>query len=175
MLHHFGPHLTLEENAYFRLSQNLIDLGQFGFVPIFTPFNYKNGRIWGAESSAVYDWGNLFIKLVGSLGRYVRRDHPDRAAVGVRPRPQAWRACKLGWVSGVQIPSAPPSSLSIFGLVGESIEIGASARDLQSRTDPESASQVAIRRNQAKVIRARFCLVHLQDRRDEAEFMAGEM
>jgi hypothetical protein len=45
VLHHFGPHLTLEENVYFRLSQNLIDLGQFGFVPIFTPFNYKNGRI----------------------------------------------------------------------------------------------------------------------------------
>jgi hypothetical protein len=51
VLHHFGPHLTLEENAYFRLSQNLIDLGQFGFAPIFTPFNYKNGRIWGAEST----------------------------------------------------------------------------------------------------------------------------
>ena len=71
--------------------------------------------------------------------------------------------------------SAPPSSPSIFGLVGESFEIGASARDLRSRMDPESASQVATRRNQAKVIRARFCLVHLQDRRDEAEFMAGEM
>jgi hypothetical protein len=78
-------------------------------------------------------------------------------------------------VPTVQIPLAPPSSLSIFGLVGESIEIGASARDLRSRMDAESASQVAIRRNQAKVIRGRFCWVNLQDRRDEAEFMAGEM
>jgi hypothetical protein len=68
-----------------------------------------------------------------------------------------------------------PSGPSVFGRLGESIEVGASARDLRSRMDPESASQVAIRRNQAKVIRARFCWVHLQDRRDEAEFMAGEM
>ncbi|HTY55611.1 MAG TPA: TonB-dependent receptor, partial [Candidatus Binataceae bacterium] len=59
VLHHFGAHLTFEENAYFRLSHDLIDLGQFGFVPIFQPFNYTNGRIWGSESSAVYQWENL--------------------------------------------------------------------------------------------------------------------
>jgi hypothetical protein len=51
VLHHFGPHLTLEENVYFRLSQNLIDLGQFGFVLSFTPFNYKNGRIWARRAA----------------------------------------------------------------------------------------------------------------------------
>ena len=62
VLHHFGPHLTLEENAYFRLSQNLIDLGQFGFVPVFVPFNYKHGRIYGSESSAVYTWENLSVR-----------------------------------------------------------------------------------------------------------------
>jgi outer membrane receptor protein involved in Fe transport len=61
-LHHFGSHLTLEENAYFRLSQNLIDSGQFGFVPVFEPFNYKNGRIWGSESSAVFNWENLSVR-----------------------------------------------------------------------------------------------------------------
>jgi outer membrane receptor protein involved in Fe transport len=61
-LHHFGPHLTIEENAYFRLSQNLIDLGQFGDVPIFQPFNYTNGRIWGSESSASFNWENLSVR-----------------------------------------------------------------------------------------------------------------
>ncbi len=61
-LHHFGSHLTLEENAFFRLSQNLIDSGQFGFVPVFEPFNYKNGRIWGSESSAVFNWENLSVR-----------------------------------------------------------------------------------------------------------------
>jgi len=61
-MHHFGPRLTLEENAYFRLSQDMIDSGQFGFVPIFVPFNFQNGRVWGAESSAVYDWENLSVR-----------------------------------------------------------------------------------------------------------------
>jgi outer membrane receptor protein involved in Fe transport len=61
-LHHFGPHLTVEENAYFRLSQDLIDLGQFGDVPIFVPFNYQHGRIWGSEASATYNWENLSVR-----------------------------------------------------------------------------------------------------------------
>jgi outer membrane receptor protein involved in Fe transport len=62
VLHHFGPHLTVTEDAYFRLSQDLIDLGQFGDVPIFVPFNYKNGRIYGSEFSATYNWENLSIR-----------------------------------------------------------------------------------------------------------------
>jgi hypothetical protein len=61
-LHHFGSHLTVEENGFFRLSQNLIDSGQFGFVPVFEPFNYKNGRIWGSQSSAVFNWENLSVR-----------------------------------------------------------------------------------------------------------------
>jgi len=62
VLRHFGPHLTIQENAYFRLSHDLIDLGQFGFVPIFAPFNYTNGRVYGSETSASYDWGNLNVR-----------------------------------------------------------------------------------------------------------------
>ncbi len=62
VLHHIGPHLTVEENAYFRLSHDLIDLGQFGDVPIFQPFNYTNGRIYGSETSASFDWENLTFR-----------------------------------------------------------------------------------------------------------------
>jgi outer membrane receptor protein involved in Fe transport len=62
VLHHFGPHLTVTENGYFRLSQDLIDSGQFGFVPIFVPFNYQHGRIWGSEFSATYNWENLTVR-----------------------------------------------------------------------------------------------------------------
>jgi outer membrane receptor protein involved in Fe transport len=62
ILHHFGKHLTLEEDAYFRLSHDLIDLGQFGFVPIFVPFNYAHGRIWGSQTSAYYNWENLSVR-----------------------------------------------------------------------------------------------------------------
>jgi outer membrane receptor protein involved in Fe transport len=62
VLQHFGPHLVVQENAYFRLSHDLIDLGQFGFVPIFSPFNYTNGRIYGSETSASFEWGNLNVR-----------------------------------------------------------------------------------------------------------------
>jgi outer membrane receptor protein involved in Fe transport len=62
VLRHIGSHLTVQENAYFRLSHDLIDLGQFGFVPIFTPFNYTNGRIYGSETSASFDWEHLSVR-----------------------------------------------------------------------------------------------------------------
>jgi outer membrane receptor protein involved in Fe transport len=62
LLRQFGPHLTFQQNAYFRKSHNLIDLGQFGFVPIFTPFNYTNGRIYGSETSASFSWNNLAVR-----------------------------------------------------------------------------------------------------------------
>ncbi|HUY27437.1 MAG TPA: TonB-dependent receptor [Candidatus Binataceae bacterium] len=51
------PGLTVGEDAYFELAHNLLDLGQFGFVPIFAPFNYTNGRIYGAETTASYKLG----------------------------------------------------------------------------------------------------------------------
>ena len=56
IVQHFGSHLTLGEDAYFRLAHDLIDLGQFGFIPIFSPFNYRNGRIYGATTTATYNW-----------------------------------------------------------------------------------------------------------------------
>jgi outer membrane receptor protein involved in Fe transport len=51
------PGLTLGEDAYFELAHDLLDLGQFGFVPIFAPFNYMNGRIYGVETTASYQLG----------------------------------------------------------------------------------------------------------------------
>jgi outer membrane receptor protein involved in Fe transport len=62
LLHHFGEHLTVTERGYFRLSQDLIDLGQFGFVPIFVPFNYAHGRIYGSEFGATYNWEKLTVR-----------------------------------------------------------------------------------------------------------------
>jgi hypothetical protein len=42
-------------------------------------------------------------------------------------------------VPEVRIRSAPPSSPSVFGPIGESLEIRACARDLQSCMDQENA------------------------------------
>ncbi len=64
--------------------------------------------------------------------------------------------------SMVQIHSAPPSSLSVSGHLGESIEIRACARDLRSRADPENALVGVNRQNLAKPIPARFRYLHLR-------------
>ncbi|CAN5382593.1 hypothetical protein BH09PSE2_BH09PSE2_17940 [soil metagenome] len=49
--------LTVGVDAYYRESHNLIDEGQFGAPIILTPFNYQQGRIYGAEASVNYAHG----------------------------------------------------------------------------------------------------------------------
>ena len=46
--------LTLGFDSYFKRSAQLIDEGQFGAPIILTPFNYANGRQYGAELTANY-------------------------------------------------------------------------------------------------------------------------
>jgi outer membrane receptor protein involved in Fe transport len=50
------PGLTLGEDAYYEYAHQVLDFGQFGFVPIFAPFNYRTGRIYGAETTATYQF-----------------------------------------------------------------------------------------------------------------------
>ena len=54
-----GDHWTLGLDAYYRKVTNLLDEGQFGTALIFSPFNYAQGRIRGAEFSATYTNGDL--------------------------------------------------------------------------------------------------------------------
>ncbi len=49
--------LTLGVDSFLKLSDNLIDEGQFGAPVILTPFNYKRGKQYGIEFSATYDSG----------------------------------------------------------------------------------------------------------------------
>jgi outer membrane receptor protein involved in Fe transport len=46
--------LTLGADSYYKISQNLIDEGQFGAPIILTPFNYKHGKQYGVEFTANY-------------------------------------------------------------------------------------------------------------------------
>jgi outer membrane receptor protein involved in Fe transport len=52
-----GTHLTLGVDTYLKLSNHLIDEGQFGAPIILTPFNYQKGRQYGVELSAQYSKG----------------------------------------------------------------------------------------------------------------------
>jgi outer membrane receptor protein involved in Fe transport len=49
-------------DGFYKLADNLIDLGQFGEAVIESPFNYKVGKVYGAEISTTYKEGgwNLF-------------------------------------------------------------------------------------------------------------------
>jgi outer membrane receptor protein involved in Fe transport len=46
-------------DSYYKLSKDLIDEGQFGAPIILTPFNYKQGKQYGAELTADYTAGNF--------------------------------------------------------------------------------------------------------------------
>ena len=51
--------LTLGVDAYYRVSHELLDEGQFGAPIILTPFNYEHGVIKGIELSANYTRGPI--------------------------------------------------------------------------------------------------------------------
>jgi outer membrane receptor protein involved in Fe transport len=51
------PGLTVGADAYYKVSNNLIDEGQFGAPVILTAFNYAHGRQEGLEFTASYDRG----------------------------------------------------------------------------------------------------------------------
>ena len=45
---------ALSADLYYERTEHYLDTGQFGVVPIFAPFNYGRGYIWGAEVGARY-------------------------------------------------------------------------------------------------------------------------
>jgi outer membrane receptor for ferrienterochelin and colicins len=51
------PGLTVGLDTYYKQATNLIDEGQFGAPIILTPFNYKTGKVYGAELTASYVHG----------------------------------------------------------------------------------------------------------------------
>jgi outer membrane receptor protein involved in Fe transport len=52
--HQFTPALTATLDGYYKRITDVLDEGQFGQALIFSPFNYRRGRIYGAELTANY-------------------------------------------------------------------------------------------------------------------------
>lgn len=46
--------LSLSVDNYYQRTRDYLDTGQFGVVPIFAPFNYDHGHLWGSEWSLRY-------------------------------------------------------------------------------------------------------------------------
>jgi outer membrane receptor protein involved in Fe transport len=51
--------LTVGVDSYYKQASNMIDEGQFGAPIILTPFNYRNGQVYGVEFTGTYTTGHL--------------------------------------------------------------------------------------------------------------------
>ena len=68
-----APGLSVSADAYYEWTTRYLDTGQFGVVPIFAPFNYGTGHIWGAELASRYQSGGLSTYANLTIGRNWQR------------------------------------------------------------------------------------------------------
>ena len=68
------PGLTVGVDAYYKISKNLIDEGQFGAPVILTAFNYAQGTQEGVELTASYDVGPWSLYANLSRSRAMGKD-----------------------------------------------------------------------------------------------------
>jgi outer membrane cobalamin receptor len=53
------PSLTVSLDGFYEYTRHYLDAGQFGSVPIFAPFNYHHGNVWGGEAAIDYKAGDF--------------------------------------------------------------------------------------------------------------------
>jgi hypothetical protein len=61
--------LTLSLDSYYERTYHYLDTGQFGVVPIFAPFNYGRGHLWGTELAARYTVSDLTAYANYTVGK----------------------------------------------------------------------------------------------------------
>jgi hypothetical protein len=59
VVHRLTPDITISQDNFYELTKHYLDTGQFGVVPIFAPFNYERGYIWGSEFAINYKRDNF--------------------------------------------------------------------------------------------------------------------
>lgn len=90
--HRWDERLTLGANAWFKDARDMLDLGQFGRAIVFTPFNYRQGRSYGAEFTAQWRAGPVELNGSVTLSRATGRD--------IRSSQFAFDAEELAYVRG---------------------------------------------------------------------------
>ncbi|MGD0075573.1 MAG: TonB-dependent receptor, partial [Candidatus Binataceae bacterium] len=73
LVHQLTKHVTVSEDVYYEYTHHYLDTGQFGVVPIFAPFNYKHGYIWGTETAITYNAKDLSIHASSTIGRNMQK------------------------------------------------------------------------------------------------------
>jgi hypothetical protein len=64
-----GGGFSVSEDNYYERTDHYLDTGQFGVVPIFAPFNYSHGYIWGSELALKFRGGGLSAYANLTVGR----------------------------------------------------------------------------------------------------------
>ena len=73
VLRQLTPQLSLSVDGYYRWTTHYLDTGQFGVVPIFAPFNYDEGHVWGGELAARYQQQGFSTYASFTTGRNWQR------------------------------------------------------------------------------------------------------
>jgi outer membrane receptor protein involved in Fe transport len=68
------PGLTMGLGAYYKITQNSLDFGQFGAPITLTSFNYANAIIKGVEFTASYDEGPWSVYFNGAFSNGIARN-----------------------------------------------------------------------------------------------------
>jgi len=126
-----GQHLTLSADAFYEWTTHYLDTGQFGEVPIFAPFNYGTGHIWGSELALRYQAQHLTGYANLTAGRNWQRGvstgqfnfdpdelaYIDSHAIVLDHQPLYGASAGLGWRSG-------DYSLSADGIYSSGLRAG---------------------------------------------------
>ncbi len=73
IVHQLSKRLAISEDDFYEYTSHYLDTGQFGDVPIFAPFNYRHGYIWGTETAVTYNADNLSIHASTTIGRNMQK------------------------------------------------------------------------------------------------------
>jgi len=73
IVHQLTKRIAISEDAFYEYTGHYLDTGQFGDVPIFAPFNYRHGYIWGTETTVTYRADNLSIHGSTTIGRNMQK------------------------------------------------------------------------------------------------------
>ena len=111
---HPSPHLTLSQDDFYERTWRYLDTGQFGVAPIFAPFNYGRGYIWGSEFAVSYRTDRLTAYANLTLGQNWQK--------GIRTGQFNFDPDELAFINNNSIPldHAPLAGLTL----GASYKIG---------------------------------------------------
>lgn len=89
--HQFTPYFTLGLDGYYKSVKNMLDEGQFGSALLYTPFNYSQGKIYGAELTANYRKDNF--------SAYFNLAHSTAMGRGINSAQYNFDAAELAYIA----------------------------------------------------------------------------